>query len=279
MRTDAAESPQNSLKEIPGASEEGTSAYLWLRTIFRWMLAAGFFFSVCPALILLGIFVDPLKNDEPQRWLSRTLMWMAGVRVEVRRSPGFDPRSVCFFVSNHVNLFDPFVLYCATPQIIRGLELESHFRIPVYGWLMKRFGNVPVPDVNRPSDLKRMWRMTREALERGVSLAVFPEGSRTITGRVGPFHNGVFRMAQDFGTPIAPVSIVGSFRFHRKTSWVLRRSTIVVWLHDTIDTSRYGKEEVPELRERVWREVAGPIQASMGEAPAGGSEHREEAKA
>ncbi len=279
MRTDAADSPRNSLKEIPRASEEGSSAYLWLRTIFRWMLAAGFFFSVCPWLILLGIFVDPLKNDAPQRWLSRNLMRMAGVRVEVRRSPGFDPHSVCFFVSNHVNLFDPFVLYCATPQIIRGLELESHFRIPVYGWLMRRFGNVPVPDVNRPSDLKRMWRLTRTALERGVSLVVFPEGSRTITGRVGPFHNGAFRMAQDFGTPITPVSIVGSFTFHRKTSWILRRSTIMVWLHDTIDTSRYSKAEVPELRERVWREVAEPIHASMGEAPAEDSGHPHGAKA
>jgi len=97
MRTDAAESSEkSSVKEVPGASAEGTSAYLWLRTIFRWILAAGFFFSVCPWLILLGIFVDPLKNDEPQRWLSRTLMRLAGVRVEVRRSPGFDPRTFAF---------------------------------------------------------------------------------------------------------------------------------------------------------------------------------------
>jgi 1-acyl-sn-glycerol-3-phosphate acyltransferase len=96
---------------------------------------------------------------------------------------------------------------------------------------------------------------------------------------VGPFHNGVFRMAQDFGTPITPVSIVGSFTFHRKTSWILRRSTIVVWLHETIDPSRYGKAEVPELRERVWREVAGPIHASMGEASAGGGGQPQETKA
>jgi 1-acyl-sn-glycerol-3-phosphate acyltransferase len=280
MRTGTAESPEKtSVKEVAGAREERISAYLWLRTIFRWILAAGFFFSVCPLLILMAVFVDPRKNDEPQRWLSRNLIRLAGARVEVRKSPGFDPHSVCFFVSNHVNLFDPFVLYCATPQFIRGLELESHFRIPVYGWLMKRFGNVPVPDVNRPSDLKRMWRLTQAALERGVSLAVFPEGSRTITGRVGPFRDGAFRMAQDLGTPITPVSIVGSFTFHRKTSWILRRSTIVVWLHDTIDTSGYSKAEVPELRERVWREVAGPIHASMGEAPTAGSERREEAKA
>ena len=74
------------------------------------------------------------------------------------------------------------MLYATIPQFFRGLELESHFRIPVYGWMMKRFGNVPVPDQNRPSDLKRMWRMTRAAIDSGVSLAVFPEGQRTLTG-------------------------------------------------------------------------------------------------
>jgi 1-acyl-sn-glycerol-3-phosphate acyltransferase len=253
--------------------------YLWLRSAFRWALSGAFFFSVCPALILLGIFVDPRRNDAPQRWLSRNAVRLAGARVEVHCSPGFDPNRVCFFVSNHVNLFDPFALYSVLPQFIRGLELESHFRIPVYGWLMKRFGNVPVPEENRPSDLKRMWRLTRAALDQGVSLVVFPEGGRTISGRVGPFRDGVFRMARDFGTPITPVSIVGAFTFNRKTSWMLRRSTIVVWLHDTIETQAYRKEDVGELRDRVWRAVAGPVHSAMGEPLASESESQAEAKA
>ena len=242
------------------------SIYLWIRSLFRWALAGAFFFSFCPVLILLAIFVDPRKNDGAQRWLSRNVVRLAGARVEVRRSPGFDPQRVCFFVSNHVNLFDPFVLYSVIPQFVRGLELESHFRIPVYGWLMKRFGNVPVPEVNRPSDLKRMWRLTRAALDRGVSLIVFPEGGMTITGRVGPFRDGIFRMARDFGTPITPVSIVGSFTFNRKTSWMLRPSTIVVCIHETIETQGCGRGELAELRDVVWRAVAGPVHASMGEA-------------
>lgn len=248
------------------ATKEQASIYLWARSIFRWALSGLFFFSACPVLILLGIFIDPRKNDAPQRWLSRNSVRLAGARVEVRRSPGFDPNRTCFFVSNHVNLFDPFVLYSVVPQFIRGLELESHFRVPVYGWLMKRFGNVPVPEVNRPSDLKRMWRLTRAALDRGVSLVVFPEGGRTVTGRVAPFREGVFRMAQDFGTPITPVSIVGAFTFNRKTSWILRPSTILVWFHETIETEGYSKRDIPELRNRVWREVAEPVHSAMGEA-------------
>ena len=276
-------SEESCAKENPAAAEGRPSIYLLIylgmRSVFRWALAGAFFFSVCPALVLLGIFVDPRKNDRPQRWMSRNVTRLAGARVEVRCSPGFDPHRVCFFVSNHVNLFDPFVLYTAVPQFFRGLELESHFRIPVYGWLMKRFGNVPVPELNRPSDLKRMWRLTRAALDRGVSLVVFPEGGRTVTGRVGPFHDGVFRMAQDFGTPITPVSIVGSFAFNRKTSWMLRPSTIVVWLHETIETDGCSKREVPELRDRVWRAVAAPVHSSMGEAVVTENEPQAEAKA
>lgn len=233
------------------------------RSWWHWFLSAAFFFPVCCFLILLGIFVDPRRNDGPQRWLCRVTMKAAGAKVVVRRSAGFDPARTCFFLSNHVNLFDPFVLYATIPQFFRGLELESHFRIPVYGWLMKRFGNVPVPDVNRPSDLKRMWRLTRAALDSGVSILAFPEGQRTLDGHVGPFKDGVFRMALQFGTPIVPVTLAGSFEFNRKTAWLIRPGTITVHLHDAIETKDLGKEDVPALRERVHAAVAAPLESSQ----------------
>ena len=247
-------------------------AYFAARSAWRWALSGGYFFTVCPILIVRAIFADPRRNDGPQRMLSRNVVWLAGARVEVRCAPGFDPHRTSFFISNHVNLFDPFVLHSVIPQFLRGLELESHFRIPVYGWMMRRFGNVPVPDGVRASDLKRMWRLTRAALASGVSLAVFPEGGRTLTGRVNPFRDGVFRMAAQFGTPIVPVSIVGSFEFNSKTSWMLRPSKITVHLHDTIETGGLSKAETNALRERVREIVAGPVDAyyrdqAVGRAP------------
>ena len=237
--------------------------YLIVRSALLWTACGLFFFVVCTLLIVLAIFIDPRKNDRPQRLLSRTVMRLAGVKLEVRRSADFDPQRTSFLISNHVNLFDPFVLYSAIPQFFRGLELESHFKIPVYGWMMKRFGNVPVPAATTPGELKRMWKMTRAALDNGVSLVVFPEGGRTVTGRVGEFKDGVFRMAQDFGYPIVPVSIVGSFEFNNKLSWMLRPSTIVVHLHDTIETSSLEKRDVSALRDRVRAIIARPVDAAM----------------
>lgn len=239
------------------------NSYLIIRSAFLWAVCGISFFVAASILILLGIFIDPRKNDRPQRMLSRSVIRLAGAKFEVRRSASFDPNRTSFFISNHVNLFDPFVLYAAIPQFFRGLELESHFRIPVYGWMMKRFGNVPVPDAKTPSELKRMWKMTRAALDSGVSLVVFPEGGRTVTGRVDEFKDGVFRMAQQFGYSIVPVSIVGSFEFNNKLSWMLRPSKIVVYLHDTIETANLHKKDIPALSNRVREIISQPIDQAM----------------
>jgi 1-acyl-sn-glycerol-3-phosphate acyltransferase len=241
----------------------GRRAWAIMRSTYRWLLCAAYFFPVCSFLVLLGIFVDPRKNDGAQRMLCRVTMKLAGAKLVVRRAPEFDPKRNVFFLVNHVNLFDPFVLYATIPQFFRGLELESHFRIPVYGWMMKRFGNVPVPDQNRPSDLKRMWRLSRAAIDSGVSLAVFPEGQRTLDGRVGPFKDGVFRMALQFGTPIVPVSVVGAFDFNKKTSWLLRPGTVTVYLHDVIETKDLKKEDVPALRDQVHTIISRPVEEAL----------------
>ncbi len=238
--------------------------YLVLRSLILWAASGVYFFLVCSFLILLGIFIDPRKNDRPQRVLCRNILRFAGVKLEVRQAPGFDPRRISFFVVNHVNLFDPFVLYSSIPQFIRGWEFESHFKIPIYGWMMKRFGNIPVPHQSRPSDLKRMWKLTRAALQEGVSLVVFPEGGRTLNGRVGPFKDGAFRVAMQLGYPMVPVSIVGSFEFNNKNSWMLHPSTIVVHIHDTIETRAMRKEGVGALRDRVHRIVSRPVDEAMG---------------
>jgi len=253
-------------RELP--AERGLRrAWAGARSAFHWILCAAYFFPVAVFLLLLGIFIDPRKNDGAQRMLSRVTMKLAGAKLRVRRAPGYDPTRTCFLVSNHVNLFDPFVLYASIPQFFRGLELESHFHVPVYGWMMKRFGNIPVPDNHRPSDLKRMWRMARAALDSGVSLVAFPEGQRTLDGRVRPFKDGVFRMAVQFGAPIVPVSMVGAFEFNRKTSWTLRPGSIVVYLHDTIETKGLRKEDIPELRDRVQAIISAAVEAHSAASP------------
>jgi 1-acyl-sn-glycerol-3-phosphate acyltransferase len=137
--------------------------------------------------------------------------------------------------------------------------------VPVYGWMMKRFGNVPVSSRGTPADLKNLLRRTKESLDNGVSLVVFAEGGRTKDGHVRPFRDGIFRMLRQLQYPIVPVSIVGSFDFYRKGGRVLFPSKIVVHLHDTIETAglTLDKEASEALREKVQAIVAAPVEDAI----------------
>src|SRR5262245_46279984 len=219
-------------------------AYIAVRSIFIWIISILHFFPVCSLLVLLGIFIDPRKNDRPQRWLFRNVLRLAGVDFEVKYAPGFDRTRTGFFVCNHIDIWDAFIIYSAIPQFVRGLELESHFKVPAYGWMMKRFGNIPVKKNASPSEYRDLMKRTRSAMDGGISLIVFAEGSRTRTGKVGAFQDGVFRMAIQFGYPIVPMSIVGSYEFSRKGDWMIYPSTITVHMHDTIETTDLTKADV-----------------------------------
>jgi len=238
-------------------------AYLVVRSAVLWAVSGVHFAVACTFLILLGIFIDPRKNDWPQRVFFRNILRLAGARFEVVRSPGFDPARTSIFICNHVNLFDPFVIYSAIPQFVRGFELESHFRIPIYGWLMGRFGNVPVPDMPSREGLEIMTERAKKALDSGISLIAFAEGSRTRDGHVQEFKKGTFSMAQKFGVPIVPMSIVGSFQFFRTGHWMLHPAKITVYMHDTIDTAKVDRSELDELRQRVQEIVAEPVEESL----------------
>ena len=239
--------------------------YLVLRSGLLWAVSLTHFFIGATFLVSLGMLIDPRKTDSLQRFFARNVLRLAGVRFEVRYAPGFDPRRTSIFVCNHVNIFDPFVVYSAVPQFARGWELEEHFDVPVYGRMMKRFGNVPVARRPTPAALKKMLKLTKEALDNGVSVVVFAEGGRTLDGRVQPFRDGIFRMLRQLPYPIVPMSIVGSFEFHRKGSRMLYPSKIVVYIHDTIETAglELDKEEAELFREKVQRIVSAPVNTAI----------------
>ena len=215
-------------------------------------------------LILLGVFIDPRKNDWPQRALFRNVVRFAGARLEVRRSPGFDPSRTCFPDVQSRELVRSLRAVQLHPAILS--RARTRVALPHSGlWLAHEAfrQRARCRMAGGPADLKRMWRLTRAALDSGVSLLVFPEGGRTLTGRVDEFQEGPFRMALQFGTPIVPVSIVGSFEFNRKTSWMLRPAKIVVHLHDVIETAGLDKRDAAKLSERVHEIIAAPVNAHI----------------
>ncbi len=238
-------------------------AWLTVRSLVLWAIAGVHFFLVGLLIICFGLCFDRRKHDRINRAFFRNVLRLLCVDLEVRRSPGFDPQRTCIFICNHVNIFDPFVIYSAIPQFVRGFELESHFKVPVYGWIMGWFGNVAVPDAPTRESLEIMTQRAKAALDAEVSLVAFAEGSRTRDGHLKEFKKGIFSLAQKFGTPIVPMSIVGSYQFFQTGNWLLYPGKITVYLHDTIETKDLPRAEVDTLRQRVRQIVAAPVEESL----------------
>jgi len=243
--------------------------YLIARCILIWVLSSMHFFTVCTFLVLLGIFVNPRRNDWPQRIFCQNILRLAGVSFDCHFSPQFDKQRTSIFICNHVNIFDAFVVYRAVPQFVRGLELASHFRIPAYGWMMRRFGNIPVNKGGGPSQFKNLLERVRSHIEDKISVVIFAEGSRTLDGHVGSFQKGAFVIAQRLGIPIVPMSICGSFQFCRKGSWMLYPSQITVYLHGTIQTAGLRRKDIPALMEQVHHLISEPVEVCLTTNPVG----------
>ncbi len=222
-----------------------------MRAAFFWALTWLHFFLACPLLVGAGIIFGHKRVDPILRWFCQNIARCAGARLAVSGLAKLDGLPACFYVVNHVNLFDPFFLCAKLPPVTRGVELESHFKIPVYGWLATRFGNVPVPDVLSPAALKTTYRRAAESLTSGTSLIMFPEGTRTRTGELGPFQEGAFRMARKLKVPLVPVTLKGMFELHPTGTRRLARSTVTVVIHDPIHAADLSPAEFRGLKNRV----------------------------
>jgi 1-acyl-sn-glycerol-3-phosphate acyltransferase len=148
-----------------------------------------------------------------------------------------------------------------TPHFKQGIELETHFEYPFYGWFMKARGTIPVPK-DRQGALEALLRGVREEVNAGHSILGFPEGHRAVTGHVGRFHDGLFHIAIELGVPVAPVAVTGLYEVLPKGSFIIRPGNeVIVYVEEPIPTEGLTKQDVPALRDRVRDIISARVEA------------------
>lgn len=107
-------------------------------------------------------------------------------------------------MSNHASLFDIPLLEAYIPTFVRGVEALRQFKWRVYGWAIRRVGNIPIDRKNIHASIKSM-KKTEKILKKGQSIVILPEGHRTLDGNLGQFKKLPFHLAKQAGVPIIPI--------------------------------------------------------------------------
>lgn len=220
-----------------------------------WTAGLAWMIPMMTGMMALSMVIHPKRYDGLSRIYCRGQLALTGCRWRAVVDPAVEPDRPYLFAQNHVNLLDHVTLYPATPHFKQGLELESHFKIPVYGWFMRARGTIPVRPGRAGQTPEIMERM-RQEVAAGHSILAFPEGTRTRDGRVGPYRKGVFFIARDLGLPVVPVAVTGMYNVLRKGSALMRPGwDVTVYVERPIPTAHLRDDEIPALAEQV-RQVA-----------------------
>ena len=192
-----------------------------------WLACLLCFILVGPLYLLIGLVIPPKRLHPVGRWACRALLRCAGQRVVVEGS--FPPMSTgpFIYVFNHTSLLDTFVVIAAIPEFTTAVGKKEQFSIPIWGWILRRWGAVPIDRSELKGAIQSL-ETVGDAVAGGLSLLVAPEGTRSPDGRLASFKKGPFHIALQQRVPVVPLLISGAFEAKNKGSWVIRPGVIRV---------------------------------------------------
>jgi 1-acyl-sn-glycerol-3-phosphate acyltransferase len=239
--------------QAPTLSERLVSAGMWTAGL-SWLV------PMMGAMMATALVVPPDRTEWLSRLYCRGQVALTGARWRAEVDPRVDPQRTYLFASNHVNLLDHVTMYPATPHFKQGVELESHFAIPVYGWFMRQRGTIPVKARRTGGQQEELLARIRSEIDRGHSILAFPEGTRTRDGRVGKFRLGMFQIARELGLPVVPVTVTGMYEILRADSWLFRPGGQVTVACDApVDPAEVASDR--DLADRVRAVIAARVDA------------------
>lgn len=175
---------------------------------------------------------------------------MAGVDLAVNGMDLVPQDRPVIFMSNHQSNFDILALYQAIPKQFSWIAKEELFSYPLFGHSMKSAGYIPLDRSDGRRSLRGM-ELAAARIREGVSVVIFPEGTRSTDGRLITFKKGAFLLAEKAQVPIVPVTISGSGRINPANHLFLKPGKIAVRFAEPVSVAAQTGRNRNDLLQQV----------------------------
>jgi len=224
-------------------------SFHWLRTVFFLIPAIAVYTIVLGMASITSSFFD--RRGHFAHGCARAWSWLilatTGVDVTVQGLERIERGKTYVFVANHQSIYDIPCVFWSIPFQLRIIAKESLGHFPMLGPHLKRTGHMLV-DRSKP-DRSGIFGWASRLTANGLSLIVFPEGTRSRTGVMGKFKGGSIMLAMQAGLPIVPISVIGSRHVMKKGELTTKPGRVTVIVHEPIHTPANAEPSVSEVRE------------------------------
>lgn len=229
-----------------------------LYRLYQWLIAAPIFIAVTFITAVVTSLGCLIGNGHfwgyyPAHYWARFTCWLLGIRVKVVGRENIEPKTSYIFVANHQGAFDIFSIYGYLDHNFKWLMKKSLENIFMVGAACRRAHHIFVDDSNIAA-IKHTIEEAEDTLKDGMSLVIFPEGSRTWDGKMIPFKRGAFMLASEFNLPVIPITIDGSFKAMPRFTYNVRPVRITLTIHPPMCPGERGfntKKLMAQCREAI----------------------------
>lgn len=202
-------------------------------------------------VIIVAIFSRDgnLPHLVARAW-ARSILFVSGIQVHVNGLENLNVGGSCILMPNHQSNFDIPVLLGCLPVQFRWLAKAELFKIPIFGRGMRGCGYISIDRSNRKSAFQSLTEAAAK-IRNGVSVLIFPEGTRSWDGNILPFKKGGFVLSVDAGVPIVPIIIFNTGSIMPKGKLFIRTQSVRMDILTPIPTSGYTRKTKDDLMEFV----------------------------
>lgn len=221
---------------------------------------------VSTSVIIAGFLGDAnfVAYYLPKFW-SKCAFWLFLLRVKVEGRENIKKDESYVFLANHQGYYDIFLAYGYLGHNFKWMMKEYLKKIPFVGYACVKSKHIYLAD--GISGIAKAVQQARETLRGGMSMIIFPEGTRTYTGKMSPFKRGSFMLANEIGLPIVPLTINGSFDAFSRKAKSVSRGTVTLTIHKPITAEERKGKATKVIMQEVYDIINGALVEKYRDVP------------